>query len=178
MAVSIRSTQSAIDAYEILGGDDFDSLKDAFRSIYVIWNLVYGHFCTCWNSRTRVILSLRHIPMWFLYHLGLRLRHQTHAPRLGERDRSLQAGISCSNLHASQHVCGNGTHRSCSIPWNQNEPRPPYPDLHSYRSTAVNPQLFKSHESRKEDLLRTSSPPRRHYLVAPHPPGAWRRGGG
>lgn len=35
MAVSIRSTQSAIDAYEILGGDDFDSLKDAFRSIYV-----------------------------------------------------------------------------------------------------------------------------------------------
>ena len=35
MAVSIRSTQSAIDAYDILGGDDFDSLKNAFRSIYV-----------------------------------------------------------------------------------------------------------------------------------------------
>ncbi|WP_297980272.1 VWA domain-containing protein [uncultured Methanobrevibacter sp.] len=33
--VSIRSTQSAIDTYNILGDDDVDTLRDAFRSIYV-----------------------------------------------------------------------------------------------------------------------------------------------
>ena len=35
MPVSVRSTQSAIDAYALLGEDDVDLLKDAFRSIYV-----------------------------------------------------------------------------------------------------------------------------------------------
>lgn len=35
MPVSVRSTQSAIDAYAILGEDNVDILKDAFRSIYV-----------------------------------------------------------------------------------------------------------------------------------------------
>ena len=35
MPVSIRSTQSAIDAYALLGEDNVDTLKDAFRSIYV-----------------------------------------------------------------------------------------------------------------------------------------------
>ena len=35
MPVSVRSTQSAIDAYAILGEDNVDTLKDAFRSIYV-----------------------------------------------------------------------------------------------------------------------------------------------
>ena len=35
MPVSVRSTQSAIDAYALLGEDNVDTLKDAFRSIYV-----------------------------------------------------------------------------------------------------------------------------------------------
>lgn len=35
MPVSIRSTQSAMDAYALLGDDDIPLLKDAFRSIYV-----------------------------------------------------------------------------------------------------------------------------------------------
>lgn len=35
MPVSIRSTQSAIDTYNLLGDDDVDILRDAFRSIYV-----------------------------------------------------------------------------------------------------------------------------------------------
>ena len=35
MPVSIRSTQSAIDTYHLIGDDDIDTLKDAFRSIYV-----------------------------------------------------------------------------------------------------------------------------------------------
>ena len=35
MPVSIRSTQSAIEAYNLLGEDDLPILKDAFRSIYV-----------------------------------------------------------------------------------------------------------------------------------------------
>ena len=35
MPVSVRSTQSAIDAYAILGEDNVDILKDAFKSIYV-----------------------------------------------------------------------------------------------------------------------------------------------